>query len=58
LIITVPTAQMCIESDAPVAVRVMQKTPYEFLMEIGPALLAAYVPESRGPPLPAYNSGN
>lgn len=54
MIIEVPTAQLCIQSESPdAAVHVVQKTPYEVMQEIGPVLMRAYGIEVRGPPLAA-----
>jgi hypothetical protein len=51
MIITVPTAQLCIKSEAPaMVVPVVEKTLYERLQIVGPALLRAYGIQSRAPP--------
>ena len=52
MIITVPTGQLCIKSDAPEAIKApfRERTPYEVMQEIGPALLAAFFSAPRGPP--------
>jgi hypothetical protein len=51
MIITVPTARLCIKSEAPAAVSsVVERTLYEVTQELGPVLLRAYGIHARAPP--------